>query len=238
MTSALASQLQVVAASRPQEERLRARRRCCTTSGRLRTSTCRPYTPSDFKVRAHRIGTRAAPVASPCPRRARAPNIQPRNRRRRPLSRDCAFRVPPPWAAAREYVTPQPPDRCGIRRSRSRPIPFAGFNELTRLDGRFEQYSKSLFSRAGSEQNRELMDREANAKLDQQIEGYLRLLSGYYLNPAATKTLEYLIRRYKIHVHNVDAAVTCALPYHSTPSLSSSCSCATWRTPPSTGSRG
>ena len=91
------------------------------------------------------------------------------------------------------------------------------FNELTRLDGRFEQYSKSLFSRAGSEQNRELMDREANAKLDQQIEGYLRLLSGYYLNPAATKTLEYLIRRYKIHVHNVDAAVTCALPYHSTP---------------------
>ena len=60
------------------------------------------------------------------------------------------------------------------------------------------------------------MDREANAKLDQQIEGYLRLLSGYYLNPAATKTLEYLIRRYKIHVHNVDAAVTCALPYHST----------------------
>ena len=61
------------------------------------------------------------------------------------------------------------------------------------------------------------MDREANAKLDQQIEGYLRLLSGYYLNPAATKTLEYLIRRYKIHVHNVDAAVTCALPYHSTP---------------------
>lgn len=61
------------------------------------------------------------------------------------------------------------------------------------------------------------MDKEANKKLDQQIESYLRLLSGFYLNPAATKTLEYLIRRYKIHVHNVDAAVTCALPYHSTP---------------------
>ena len=96
-------------------------------------------------------------------------------------------------------------------------VGLQGFNELTRLDGRFEQFSKSLFSRAASEENRELLDKEANKKLDQQIESYLRLLSGFYLNPAATKTLEYLIRRYKIHVHNVDAAVTCALPYHSTP---------------------
>lgn len=101
--------------------------------------------------------------------------------------------------------------------TRSHHSHLPGFNELTRLDGRFEQFSKSLFSRAASEENRELLDKEANKKLDQQIESYLRLLSGFYLNPAATKTLEYLIRRYKIHVHNVDAAVTCALPYHSTP---------------------
>jgi U3 small nucleolar RNA-associated protein 10 len=101
--------------------------------------------------------------------------------------------------------------------TRSHHSHLPGFHELTRLDGRFEQFSKSLFSRAASEENRELLDREANKKLDQQIESYLRMLSGFYLNPAATKTLEYLIRRYKIHVHNVDAAVTCALPYHSTP---------------------
>ena len=90
--------------------------------------------------------------------------------------------------------------------TRSHHSHLPGFNELTRLDGRFEQFSKSLFSRAASEENRELLDKEANKKLDQQIESYLRLLSGFYLNPAATKTLEYLIRRYKIHVHNVDAA--------------------------------
>jgi|TARA_B100001142_G_scaffold324868_1_gene377369 U3 small nucleolar RNA-associated protein 10 len=29
--------------------------------------------------------------------------------------------------------------------------------------------------------------------------------------------LEYLVRRYKVHVRNVDALIACALPYHCTP---------------------
>ena len=37
-----------------------------------------------------------------------------------------------------------------------------------------------------------MLDKEANKKLDQQIESYLRLLSGFYLNPAATKTLFFI----------------------------------------------
>jgi hypothetical protein len=31
------------------------------------------------------------------------------------------------------------------------------------------------------------------------------LLAGFFITPPAFKTLEYLIRRYKIHVYNVDA---------------------------------
>mmetsp|Transcript_3362 Transcript_3362/g.7871 ORF Transcript_3362/g.7871 Transcript_3362/m.7871 type:complete len:461 (-) Transcript_3362:20-1402(-) len=96
-------------------------------------------------------------------------------------------------------------------------VGLQGFTELVRLDGRFEAYSRTLFSRNASEVNRELLDKEANVKMDASITGYLRLLSGFFLTAAATKTLEYLIRRYKIHVYNVDAAITCALPYHSTP---------------------
>jgi U3 small nucleolar RNA-associated protein 10 len=42
------------------------------------------------------------------------------------------------------------------------------------------------------------------------------MLSGYFQTPAATKCLEYMIRRFKIHVFNVEAAMTSALPYHST----------------------
>jgi U3 small nucleolar RNA-associated protein 10 len=90
-------------------------------------------------------------------------------------------------------------------------------------------------------------DADANARLDATLESYLRLLSAYFLLPAATRTLEYLIRRFKcglrageapcthnaadwkltallrartwrrLHTYNVDAAVACALPYHATP---------------------
>ena len=165
------------------------------------TSTCRRSTRLVFKVRADRIRPAPGPARHPAPRRETHQTSTPETAAAAHFSRDCAFRVPPPWAEYRRVPTTH----------------AVGFNELTRLDGRFEQFSKSLFSRAASEENRELLDKEANKKLDQQIESYLRLLSGFYLNPAATKTLEYLIRRYKIHVHNVDAAVTCALPYHSTP---------------------
>ena len=42
------------------------------------------------------------------------------------------------------------------------------------------------------------------------------MLSGRFATTAAARCLEYLIRRFKIHVYNVEAAVTCALPYHAT----------------------
>jgi U3 small nucleolar RNA-associated protein 10 len=92
-----------------------------------------------------------------------------------------------------------------------------GFTELCRLDGRFDAFAHKLFTRGACETNRELLDKDANQKLDVHLNGYLRLLSGFFLTPAAFKTLEYLVRRFKIHVYNVDAAITCALPYHSTP---------------------
>ena len=107
MTSALASQLQVVAASRPQEERLRGKASLLydiREAADIDLQTI--YSVGLQGTRASYRNPRRARRVS-VPRRARAPNIQPRNRRRRPLSGgDCAFRVPPPWAAAREYVTP------------------------------------------------------------------------------------------------------------------------------------
>ena len=84
------------------------------------------------------------------------------------------------------------------------------------MDGRFEAYQKPLFSRGASETNRELQDVAFNDRLNVAIEGFLRLLSGRFATAAAARCLEYLIRRFKIHVYNVEAAVTCALPYHAT----------------------
>jgi hypothetical protein len=102
------------------------------------------------------------------------------------------------------------------RRSLRERARAAGFTELCRLDGRFEAYQKPLFSRGASETNRELQDKAFNDKLNGVLEGFLRLVSGHFATAAAAKCLEYLIRRFKIHVYNVEAAVTCALPYHAT----------------------
>ena len=117
--------------------------------------------------------------------------------------------------------SPQLPaaDGCHVRR--------AGFAELCRADSRFEAFSKSLFAKAGAEFNRELQaraasappvsggwgatglltsaastllgaqDAEANERLDTALEAFLRLLSAYFLLPASTRALEYLVRRYK-----------------------------------------
>ena len=57
---------------------------------------------------------------------------------------------------------------------------------------------------------------EINAKLDASIAGYCDLLSSYFLLPAAFKSLEYLVRRFKINEMNVPALMHAALPYHST----------------------
>ena len=40
-------------------------------------------------------------------------------------------------------------------------------------------------------------DAEANERLDAALEAFLRLLSAYFLLPASTRALEYLVRRYK-----------------------------------------
>ncbi|KAK9734133.1 hypothetical protein RND81_04G117000 [Saponaria officinalis] len=60
------------------------------------------------------------------------------------------------------------------------------------------------------------MNTEENDRINVTINSYLRLLSGHLQSPPAFKTLEYLIRRFKIHVYNSEELILCALPYHDT----------------------
>ncbi|XP_021845733.2 uncharacterized protein At3g06530 isoform X2 [Spinacia oleracea] len=57
---------------------------------------------------------------------------------------------------------------------------------------------------------------EENKRIDASISSYMRLISGHFQSQSALKTLEYLIRRYKIHVYNIEDLILCALPYHDT----------------------
>ncbi|XP_047063936.1 uncharacterized protein At3g06530-like [Lolium rigidum] len=93
------------------------------------------------------------------------------------------------------------------------PIALSGLEHLTGVDERFAKYRKTLFSETSLELNREQQTTKENDKINKSISSYLRLLAGYLQLPAALKTLEYLIRRYLVHVYNLDELLLCALPY-------------------------
>ncbi|CAN8269591.1 unnamed protein product [Cochlearia groenlandica] len=91
-----------------------------------------------------------------------------------------------------------------------------GLEVLGNKDERFKNYMNDLFSHKSRDVDRELLGKDDNSRIDALISSYLRLLSGYLQFRASLETLEYLIRRYKIHIYNLDDVVLCALPYHDT----------------------
>ncbi|KAI3862328.1 hypothetical protein MKX03_036895 [Papaver bracteatum] len=95
-------------------------------------------------------------------------------------------------------------------------IAISSLDVLVKSELRFEAYRNSLFSYKSRELNRNLLGKVENEEIDVSISSYLRLLSGYLLVDSALHTLEYLVRRYMVHVYNIDELVNCALPYHDT----------------------
>ncbi|KAI3994953.1 hypothetical protein MKX01_038236 [Papaver californicum] len=98
-------------------------------------------------------------------------------------------------------------------------IAISSLDVLVKSDVRFGAYKNSLFSYKSRELNRGLQGRVENEEINVSISSYLRLLSGYLLVDSALHTLEYLVRRYMIHVYNIDELVNCAMPYHDTPTF-------------------
>ncbi|CAN6249618.1 unnamed protein product [Urochloa humidicola] len=96
------------------------------------------------------------------------------------------------------------------------PIALSGLEHLASVDERFSRYNSTLFRETSLEVNREQLTPKENEKLNKSISSYLRLLAGYLHLPSALKTLEYLIRRYMVHVYNLDELLLSALPYHDT----------------------
>lgn len=91
-----------------------------------------------------------------------------------------------------------------------------GLEDLARADRRFQAYRRTIFSEETLKLDRELQSRELNEKLNSSIATFLRVLSNYVMLKPAHQILEYLIRRYKVHVYNVDDILICVLPYHET----------------------
>ncbi|GMH37225.1 hypothetical protein BSKO_05098 [Bryopsis sp. KO-2023] len=89
-----------------------------------------------------------------------------------------------------------------------------GFEELCKKDNRFEPYGATLF--AGVPKEREQRTKEEDERVNESITSFLRILVDHFLEPAAFKALEHLIRSYKVNEYNVDALMSCALAYHET----------------------
>ena len=91
-----------------------------------------------------------------------------------------------------------------------------GLAELEDLENEFTKFEKNLFSANIKALERTQQPKEFNERLDKKIEEFLFCLSPYFLIKPAQKALEWLIRRFRIHVFNTDALISCILPYHET----------------------
>lgn len=93
----------------------------------------------------------------------------------------------------------------------------AGYADLLRLDPViFSGPIHTLFSDKYRSYDRVLQTAEENKRLDDRIAQFLLHLSPYFLTQAAGKTVEWLLRRFRVNEFNIDALLTCALPYHET----------------------
>ncbi|XP_078352830.1 HEAT repeat-containing protein 1-like isoform X2 [Oculina patagonica] len=95
-------------------------------------------------------------------------------------------------------------------------IGLNGLEELKVIEPAFSTFDNSLFGDTSKSLERALQSKDVNEKLDKHISKFLQYLSPYFLLKPAQKVLEWLIRRFQIHVYNVDSLVTCVLPYHET----------------------
>ncbi|KAJ1633066.1 hypothetical protein T492DRAFT_557334, partial [Pavlovales sp. CCMP2436] len=91
-----------------------------------------------------------------------------------------------------------------------------GLLELCTVDARFEPFHHTLFGLAAKTYAREVMAPSENAKLDKSVCTFLRLLGPHLLLRSAHKALEFLVRRYRVHVHNAHTLLRAFLPYHQT----------------------
>lgn len=97
------------------------------------------------------------------------------------------------------------------------PFPtLSAFRQLCELDKRYEAFQSALFSPSSTSLDRGQQSAGVVAGIDLGVQRLCTLLSSSFLLPPAFPVLEYLLRRYAVHEHNVDSLMLAALPFHAT----------------------
>ncbi|KAM0562200.1 hypothetical protein ACHAPJ_002645 [Fusarium lateritium] len=94
-----------------------------------------------------------------------------------------------------------------------------GFEELCQLDARFTPFQSTIFSEESQNQDRTQLTASENEELDRRVEAFLRLAGSRLRLMPAIKSIEWLIRRFRIHEENTQALLLTFLPYHSIPAF-------------------
>lgn len=123
---------------------------------------------------------------------------------------------PPKKPFTRPSILFNPKDAADIDIDTIFSLALSGLEILISKEERFRNYKSTLFGHKSRELDRELMGIDKNNQINNDISSYLRLLSDHFELVAARRTLEYLIRRYKIHIYNAEELILCTLPYHDT----------------------
>jgi U3 small nucleolar RNA-associated protein 10 len=76
-------------------------------------------------------------------------------------------------------------------------ICLEGYEDLCKIDDRFYQFERSLFSEQSKSQERQQLTADQNASLDTVIESCLDLLGARILLKPAVKVAEWLVRRFR-----------------------------------------
>ncbi|XP_019507348.1 PREDICTED: HEAT repeat-containing protein 1 [Hipposideros armiger] len=109
-----------------------------------------------------------------------------------------------------------PKEAATVDRDTAFAIGCTGLEELLGIDPSFEQFEAPLFSQLAKTLERSVQTKAVNKQLDENISQFLIHLSPYFLLKPAQKCLEWLIRRFHIHLYNQDSLIACVLPYHET----------------------
>ncbi|KAF3913084.1 hypothetical protein AA313_de0200393 [Arthrobotrys entomopaga] len=92
-----------------------------------------------------------------------------------------------------------------------------GFEELCSLDRRFAVFERSLFSEQSVSIDRDVLGKEDNERLNENVKSFLGLLGAWALVKSGVKALEWLVRRFRVHYHNGSLLILTFMPYHQHP---------------------
>ncbi|MCJ1402119.1 snoRNA-binding rRNA-processing protein utp10 [Xylographa trunciseda] len=96
-------------------------------------------------------------------------------------------------------------------------ICLEGYQELCQMDKRFIGFSRSIFSEQSKREERTQMTTAQNEELDEVLESFLSLVGSRLLLRPALKAVEWLVRRFRVHEHNILCLTLTFLPYHTLP---------------------